>query len=380
MNRSLGVKIIAATLVCVAILCGQEAPRVEITGRVFDDSTSFPLQNVNVFLAHTSLGGGTDENGWFHISNVPVGSYEIVASRLGYSFTMIRAMISESGRKDFTFRLKPSAVQISEVVITAPDVEQWKDNLKRFLPLFLGKSENAANCRILNPEVLDFESSEGGSFIATARAPLEIENRSLGYRIRFFLTEFRVGELKVRSALVKQFGHIPDVLMMEGYPEYVELQSNEPEDVQQWKANRANAYLGSLRHFLSSLFNKEATENGFQMNVEPYVSGKEWNPQRRKVMEDGIVFETARNYEKVLKYKGVLEIEYTRGRPDTNYDLLAKEQSDNQVSWLALNYETVTIDSRGRIKEWYPTIAYGYWAWQRLADALPLDFEPGQER
>jgi hypothetical protein len=47
-----------------------------------------------------------------------------------------------------------------------------------------------------------------------------------------------------------------------------------------------------------------------------------------------------------------------------------------QISWLALNYYSVAISERGDISEPFPTKTYGYWSWRRVADMLPLDFEP----
>jgi hypothetical protein len=360
-------------------LWGQAVPRATITGTVVDDSTSTPLQNVDVFIAHTTLGSGTDQNGRFTIPNIPTGSYEIVASRVGYLFETRRMTVSDSGIKEISIRLKPSAVQVREVVVTALDDDQWRAQIRKFIPLFLGKSANASGCTILNPEVLDFESGEDGLFVATARAPLEIDNPSLGYHIRFILAQFRVGGLDARHAVVRQFSRSQDMLVMEGFPQYTEMKPRGAEDTLKWRKNRQKAFLGSLRHFLSSLFKREANKNGFALFVEPLISQKEWEPLRRGVTEDDIVFDSPQPQERVLKFNRYLEIEYTRARLEPEYDLLEKAGTDNQVSWLTLNREAVTINSRGLISEWFPTISYGYWAWQRMADALPLDYDPEQE-
>jgi hypothetical protein len=378
MNTRFYICLFLMILVSLTILCGQTVSRVTITGRVLDDSTSAPLQNVDVFLARTTLGSGTDQAGQFSIANIPAGAYELVASRVGYVFVMVRAMLSDSGKKDFTLRLKPSPVQVGEVVVNASDDRPWHEQLKKFVNLFLGKSTNAQRCRILNPEVLDFESAESDQFIATARAPLEIDNRSLGYHIRFILTQFRVGGLDVRYSLVKQYGRAPEVLSLEGYPAYAELKSIEEGDSVTWKKNRRKAYLGSLRHFLVSLFHQEVIKNGFEVSAEPFVSTKEWEPLRRGVSEGDILFGASRQQEKKLKFNRFLEIEYTKATLDPDYDLLVKGGTDNQVSWLMLNRESVTVDSRGFIREWFPTVAYGYWAWQRMADAVPSDYEPDE--
>lgn len=380
LKRLPGLKILVILFLSVTGLCAQSVPRVTITGSVVDDSTSAPLQNADVFIAHTTLGSGTDQNGQFTISNVPAGSYEIVASRVGYVLAMVRTTLSDSGQKEFTIRLKPSAIQVGEVVVSAPEDDRWKEQFKKFVPLFLGNSAAASGCRILNPEVLDFETWENGVFGATARAPLEIDNRSLGYHIRFFLTQFRVGAVDAPYAQLNVYNRPREMLLLQGYSQYSTLNPNAIDDTLTWSKNREKAYLGSLRHFLWSLFRKEVSENGYLLYLEPRVTRREWNPLRRGATENDILFEGAQQHEKTLRFNGILEIEYTSATLEPTYNLLRKEATDNQVSWLGLNRDGVTIDSRGFVRDiFFPIETHGYWAWQRMADALPLDYEPGQQ-
>jgi hypothetical protein len=72
-------------------------------------------------------------------------------------------------------------------------------------------------------------------------------------------------------------------------------------------------------------------------------------------------------------------VEYVRESVELGYDLLRKKGTDAQVSWITLNYDGVTIDSRGLLKDWFPTRISGYWAWKRVADALPLDYDPDEQ-
>jgi len=80
--------------------------------------------------------------------------------------------------------------------------------------------------------------------------------------------------------------------------------------------------------------------------------------------------------EKSLHYEGVLEVEYTRQNLDRSIDVLRKQGTDSPVSWMQLNYESITFDSFGFVKESMPTMVYGYWTWPRFADKLPLNYEP----
>ncbi|MCK8496000.1 hypothetical protein M0L20_29310 [Spirosoma sp. RP8] len=55
---------------------------------------------------------------------------------------------------------------------------------------FIGQSQNADLCRIVNPDVLMFNQS-GQTLIVCAQQPLVIDNKALGYRLRFQLDYFR---------------------------------------------------------------------------------------------------------------------------------------------------------------------------------------------
>lgn len=383
---------VAALLLFVPSAFSQTTPRIAISGRVLDDSTSAPLQNVDVFIAHTTMGSGTDQNGQFTIPDVPAGSYEIVASRVGYSMHSVSVTLSASEKKQFEIRLKPKAIQVGEVVISASDPSEWRDQLKKFTAFFLGKSKNARNCRILNPEVLDFSTGEGETFEATARSPLEIDNLALGYHLSFFLTVFRI---KYTSSAFSE--RVPGVLTYEGLPRYTQLNATTADESTRWRENRLRAYRGSLRHFLAALVEGKVEQEGFVVYQIPYVAGVAisrydpatglhnsdnwrgdgWDPRRRSIREQDILHESGSAYERIVQFKGFLEVEYTRETLEPEYDSLVKRGTDTQVSWLGLRRDDITVNTRGIVKDWFfPTVKYGYWGWQRVADMLPLDYEP----
>jgi len=369
----------------------QRQPFASVSGRVLDDSTSAVLQNVNVFLAQTTLGCGTNENGQFEITKIPPGSYEIVASRVGYSVNSFRVTLV-SGKREFEIRLKPSAIRFNEVVVSATEPADWKKQLEKFNKMFLGSTRNAAKCRILNPEVLDFSESVY-DFTATARAPLEIENRALGYHLQFILTLFTT----VAPGMSVYVHSGPQVLRYEGFPRMTPLEASSAEEAAQWNENRLRAYRGSMRHFLSSLVKMEVEKEGFEMALVPRVLGvpinrydpsspyfpppqaSEWNARREEVSAASLVSKTRNQDEWSLQYEGYLEVVYKLEPVERGYDLLLKRGTDAQASWLRLNVAPVTVNARGLIKEMWPTQVHGYWAWTRVADMLPLDFEPDQE-
>lgn len=376
-----GVRLAFFQLLVVSFVFSQVAPRGTISGRVVDDSTRTVLENVNVFLAHTTFGCGSNEKGYFEIRDVPYGSYELVASRIGYATKSLCILLSDASKRvDVDIRLVPVALQVGEVVISVSDPAEWKENLQKFIPLFLGTTPNARRCKILNPEVLDFKMNEQGKIEATARQPLEIDNLALGYHIRFHLGFLKVDlpEVNIQAHVTIQDPTITqnDRLTYEGWPEYSAMTPSSVEEGDQWNQNRSLAFKGSPRHFFLALFNGKLIEEGYVISLMPYLIRDEWNPKRRPVTADDLLSEGTRQYERQLKFKGVLEVEYTKQIVDPTFDLVKKRGTDRQTSWVSLRYNVVHLSPLGRMREPFPTLYSGYWAWKRIADALPLDYEP----
>jgi hypothetical protein len=122
-------------------------------------------------------------------------------------------------------------------------------------------------------------------------------------------------------------------------------------------------------------------QEGFIVRLLPALTPNVNDPRiQRPIQESEILFDGAKSHEKLLRFKEFLEVEYVRESPEYGFNLLRSRRTGSQVSWIKLNYDGgVTIDSRGVIKDWYPTRISGYWAWKRIADALPLDYDPDQQ-
>jgi hypothetical protein len=285
-----------------------------------------------------------------------------VASLLGYSVFSSRVVTKEAGMKSIDIRLKPFSLEVGEVLISAPDPTEWRRQQARFKDLFLGTTPFSKECTLTNAEVIDFEENAPVSFTATARAPLKIENLALGYHVDFVLKTWKVAN---------------DVMTLEGLPKYTELNPADEAQAKRWKENRMRAYRGSLRHFLSCLFRKELTKNGYTIHELGSLQIDQQVVSRKILLEDEIIQDETANY-KTVAFRGYLEVEYA-GEVDPGYNLMKRTGVTGQVSWLALNTFTITITEQGLINESFPTKVYGYWAWKRTADALPLDFEPEKE-
>ena len=55
-----------------------------LNGLIRDVSTHQPLVGVNVIISGTELGVATDTDGNFRIDHIPVGSYNVRVSMIGY--------------------------------------------------------------------------------------------------------------------------------------------------------------------------------------------------------------------------------------------------------------------------------------------------------
>ncbi len=93
---------------------------VSIYGKVVDSATSEELIGANIILAGTTIGAATDIDGNFRISNIPPGTYSLIASMIGYSkFTVTNLKLNSSEEKKIDLSLISEAVQTEEVVVTA---------------------------------------------------------------------------------------------------------------------------------------------------------------------------------------------------------------------------------------------------------------------
>ncbi len=92
----------------------------KISGRVVDKSTKEPLPGVNVVIVGTEMGAATDENGFYVILNVPVGTYAIRAQYIGYQTTTIENIRVHANRTtNVDFQLEQTVIEGKEVTIVA---------------------------------------------------------------------------------------------------------------------------------------------------------------------------------------------------------------------------------------------------------------------
>ncbi|HNW58300.1 MAG TPA: TonB-dependent receptor [bacterium] len=100
----------------------------KVAGTITDAQTGEPLPGANIQIAGTSLGAVSDIHGQYIILNVPPGVVAAKISFVGYEtqvVTNLRIMIDLT--TNVTVKLRPSAVQMKEVVIIADKPMIQKD-------------------------------------------------------------------------------------------------------------------------------------------------------------------------------------------------------------------------------------------------------------
>ncbi len=120
-RRSPGVRF--ALALAVLALLGLTAPAVQaqtgqITGRVTDAQSGGPLSEVQVYLVGQELGTLSRADGRFLILNVPAGTYEVRAERIGFASATESVNVTAGGTATVDFSLGSQALGLDEIVVT----------------------------------------------------------------------------------------------------------------------------------------------------------------------------------------------------------------------------------------------------------------------
>ncbi len=90
-----------------------------LTGRIQDSKTGESLAGANIVVVHTPMGTAADIEGKYSIHGVPVGTWTIRASLIGYTPSTREITMAADSAVVVDFRLEVQTIEGNEVVVTA---------------------------------------------------------------------------------------------------------------------------------------------------------------------------------------------------------------------------------------------------------------------
>ena len=228
-----------------------------LRGKVTDAKTGEALPFTNVFINNTTIGSITDLEGNYQIITQIPPNLELVASFVGYVTKVEEVTVGYRNSITIDFSLEPQQSVLSEVELKSRRDRVWERNLSRFEDVFIAVPDDPIGSKlveILNPWVIDFEQvkvDKGSNYVkAKAQAPIIIDNNALGYKIEFYLQDYRWSKTSSRYY---------------GQMFFTEKTPNDQKQAEFWRKNRESSYLGSSRHLIQSLILNQSAVQGFSM-------------------------------------------------------------------------------------------------------------------
>ena len=379
----------------------------KLTGVVLDSVTHEPLAFSSVFLANTTLGATTTEQGKFEFPKVPAGTYDVVGSYLGYRLAK-QSVTMTGAAQQLKLELAPTGNQLGEVVVK-PEPNK-PEEYEKFAKLFIGGSTFSAQCRISNPDdVRVFYDDSTKTLTAQAKEFVQIDNEALGYRLKYYGLYFAAND---DDGSISYYGQ----------PVFEELKPRDERQRKQWAANRLTAYTGSFMHFLRSVYNNRVQAEGFltqQIIVGP-------NPRFERADEERLALLARQPDNKVtaaeqdsldkwedmapviatlnqkplpidsirrvgtngrrtfLRFTGELQVAHFGEAPDPLYRRPMSPlgypkipyPAKRQVSRLKLQGREAAIQANGSLLNPLDVYNGEYWGFEKIGEFLPFDYMP----
>jgi len=384
-----------------------------ISGRILNQADTKPVANVDVFLNNATIGDQTADDGTFTLHNIKPGKYDLVISIVGFETYNQSVTVGNSNTVLPDITIFPKTIALKEVSIkfhADPNREKYYDWFK---DEFLGTSAIAKECKILNPQMLDLNYDyETGTLTASSSVFLEIENEALGYKIKYLLTDFTLSNKDNSSKKIYYKGAVL----------YKEMKGT-PSQETRWQKNRQEIYEGSSMHFFRSAFKNQTTAEGFRILqlstyanpdrpsdslIEAKIKFYKELKSRTNKQKDSLSywekkFKLPTNLQKLMPYplhdkdivkqadkpglfelgcdNDALYITYNKSRHFHKNDMLnyldAANNTENTL--ISFNSPVAYFYSNGVIINPYSVLFSGVWARHRVAELLPLDYEPPRE-
>jgi len=392
--------------------------QTDLGGKVLAADNKLPVASANVYISNSSVGTVTDEKGQFIIRNFPAGRYDLVISCIGYE-TQVVTLSSAQLPPLLTIFLKPKVNELQEVIVEPYEKNGWERWGSFFMENFIGTSAFSRDCKLLNKEVIKFRfSKKNNTLKAIANDRLVIENRALGYVLKYDLTRFEY-----------DFG--TRIFLYQGYPLFEDIETKRKGLQKRWAENREDAYYGSVMHFMRSLFRNKLVEQNFEVRkliklpdaekkrvralyraqaVNAAINGtlmvdgqlpglrRDSAAYYRKVMNEpesmNVLINTILPGDSIayaldsatvgLEFNDYLQVVYTKKKTPPEY----QKMLPRGVTSILLTSELfrtsanpIMVLASGNYFEGTDLITSGYWAWsEKIANLLPNEYWPSSKK
>ena len=333
-----------------------------IHGTVLDDKGGTPLSNASVFCQNTTTGTISNNDGLFSL-RLNNGGYDLVISYTGYETQVLRVSNSMADKDSLIIRMKEKNKSLEEVAVTGSALvaDGWNKYGQFFLDNFLGTTVNAAQCTIENKEAINFYFyKKRNKLKAKAKEEIIIINQALGYKIRYQLDSF-VNDYNT---------HISSYT---GYPLFESLNGT-PEQQQEWSKNRYRTYIGSRLHFMRSWYDSTLRDEGFEVETLN-TPGSDVGTVLENPYDSSIYGVDSGTVD--IKINGRIRVTYNGRVPDKNYLIQNHFPLNARVQVSALEIPSgFSIEENGYFYEQSEVTNLGYWAWKKIAELVPYDYNP----
>ncbi len=333
-----------------------------IHGKVVDEKSGSPLSNASVFCQNTTTGTISNTEGLFAL-RLNNGGYDLVISYTGYETQVLRVSNTTKDKDSLIIGMKEAAKSMAEVAVTGSALvaDGWNKYGQFFLDNFIGTTANAAQCTIENKDAISFYFyKKRNKLKVKAKDEIIIINQALGYKIRYQLDSF-VNDYNT---------HISSYT---GYPLFENL-SGTADQQSVWAKNRYRTYIGSRLHFMRSWYDSTLKDEGFQ--VETLNSpGSDKGTVLENPYDPAIYSLDSGTVD--ININGSIRVTYNGQVPNKNYLIQNHFPLNAKVQISALEMPSgFSIEENGYFFEQSEITNMGYWAWKKIAELVPYDYNP----
>lgn len=298
---------------------------------------------------------------------LPNGGYELIVTFTGYETESRRISSATADVNTIVIEVSPKEKSLQEVSVVASNEvkDGWQKYGEFFTENFVGKSEFSQQTFIKNPEILKFYFSKKRNRLKVlASEPLIVENFALGYNIKFAIDSFT-------------YEYDNNTAQFIGYPLFEEMQDTAEKGIT-WQQNRSKAYSGSQLHFMRSLYSKNLSDEGFEVQFLVNNNDEEKTiPLKNPYLALNYAKDDSTNTVEFHPNQPDMIVIYTKGKPEPAYfNFDPKAKKDFQVSTVSVaKGESIVIEENGYFFEQTHITTNGYWGFEKVGDMLPYDYK-----